>query len=71
MLKARLYARFVEETLDEVARLRGLRQNLDRGDAPYLRVHRAIDFAHPAHAEKINDAVLADRLVCVESSGHV
>src|SRR5205814_5833318 len=71
VLEAGLYARLVVEALDEAARLRGLRQNLDRGDAPDLRVHRAVDLSHPARAEEIHDAVLADGLVRVEGSAHV
>src|SRR4029453_9448854 len=70
VLEAGLDARLVEEALAEAARLRGLRQDFDGRDAPDLLVHRAVDLAHPARAEEIHDAVLADRLVGVESATH-
>ena len=61
VLEVGLYARLVEEALDEaLLAARGRGQNLYGGDAAELRVDASVDLAHAALAEEVYQAVLAD-----------
>ena len=70
MLQARVNARLVEETLDEIGVRRGGRQDLDGRHPADLRVNRPVDLTHPARADELDETVVANRLVQQPWCGH-